>query len=128
MSEDIKLVQDVFYLVILMFRSVTAHAEISYVSTKNEKEEEFELETVKGSHSTKVEAVLKCLMRIRTEDEEAKSLVFSTWPDVLDILATALDENDIPYAALHKNTSTTQSKYKRNIQKFKVSTENFGNL
>ena len=118
----------ILYLVIPMFRSMTAHAEISYVSTKNEKEEEFDLETVKGSHSTKVEAVLKCLMRIRTEDEEAKSLVFSTWPDVLDILATALDENDIPYAALHKNTSTTQSKYKRNIQRFKVSTENFGNV
>ena len=100
-------------------RSITAHAEISYVSTKNEKEE-FDEETVKGSHSTKVEAVLKCLLRIQTEDEEAKSLVFSTWPDVLDILATALDENGIPYAALHKNASATQSKFKRNIQKFKV--------
>ena len=101
-------------------RSVTAHAEISYVSTKVEDEEQFDMEAVKGSHSTKVEAVIKCLLRIRAEDEEAKSLVFSTWPDVLDILATALEENDIAYAALHKNTSTTQNKFKRNIQKFKV--------
>ena len=100
---------------------MTAHAEISYVSTKNEQEDEFDMEDVKGSHSTKVEAILKCLLKIRSEDEEAKSLVFSTWPDVLDILATALDENEIPYAALHKNASTTQGKFKRNIQKFKVS-------
>ena len=90
------------------------------MSTKKEQEEEFDLEKVKGDHSTKVEAVLKCLLRIQTEDEDAKSLVFSTWPDVLDILANALDENQIPYAALHKNASTTQSKFKRNIQKFKV--------
>ena len=100
---------------------MTAHAEISYVSTKNEQEDEFDMEDVEGSHSTKVEAILKCLLKIRSEDEEAKSLVFSTWPDVLDILATALDENEIPYAALHKNASTTQGKFKRNIQKFKVS-------
>ena len=66
-----------------------------------------------------MEAVLKCLVRIRTEDEAAKSLVFSTWPDVLDIIAAALDENDIPYASLHKNASTTQNKFKRNIQRFK---------
>ena len=64
----------------------------------------------------------RCLLRIRTEDEAAKTLVFSTWPDVLDILASALDENSIPYAALHRNTSTTQNKFKRNIQKFKVET------
>ena len=98
-------------------RTVTAHAEISYVSTKVE--QELELEAVKGSHSTKVEAVLRCLMRIRAEDEAAKTLVFSTWPDVLDILATALEENNIPHAALHKGVSATQNKYKRNIQKFK---------
>ena len=64
----------------------------------------------------------RCLLRIRAEDEAAKTLVFSTWPDVLDILASALDENSIAYAALHRNTSTTQNKFKRNIQKFKVET------
>ena len=94
------------------------------MSTKHNTEEEYDLESVKGSHSTKIEAVIKCLLRIRSEDEGAKSLVFSTWPDVLDILASALEENDIPYAALHKNASTTQSKFKRNIQKFKVSVRN----
>jgi len=100
-------------------RSLTSHAEISYVSTKNEHEEEYAIEDVKGSHSTKVEAVLKSLVKIRSDDEDAKSLVFSTWPDVLDILAAALDENDIPYASLHNNAATTQNKFKRSIQRFK---------
>ena len=70
----------------------------------------------------------RCLLRIRAEDEAAKTLVFSTWPDVLDILASALDENSIAYAALHRNTSTTQNKFKRNIQKFKVGTYILGSF
>jgi hypothetical protein len=49
-------------------------------------------------------------------DPNAKSLVFSTWTDVLDILASALVENDIPFAALQD-----QGKFKRNLEKFKVS-------
>ena len=69
---------------------------------------------------SQVEAVIKCLVKIRSDDEDAKSLVFSTWPDVLDILAAALDENDIAYASLHNNAATTQNKFKRNIQRFKV--------
>ena len=63
---------------------------------------------------------MKCLVKIQSDDEDAKSLVFSTWTDVLDILAAALDENDIPYASLHNNAATTQNKFKRNIQRFKV--------
>ena len=39
--------------------------------------------------------------------------------DVLDIIGEALDENDIPYASLHE-AGGNQSKFKRNIQKFKV--------
>merc|ERR1712130_915885 len=81
--------------------------------------DEFHLEEVRGSHSTKVEAVVKSLIKIRNEDGEAKSLVFSTWTDVLDILGAALDENNIPYASLHNSGATTQGNFKRNLQKFK---------
>lgn len=38
-----------------------------------------EMEEVRGSHSTKVEAVVKALLKIRSEDQKSKSLVFSTW-------------------------------------------------
>ena len=57
-------------------------------------------------------------IKIRADDPGAKTLVFSTWTDVLDILASALADNDIPFAALH-----AQRKFKRNLQKFKVSSE-----
>eukprot|EP00095_Tigriopus_kingsejongensis_P004239 maker-scaffold711_size108467-snap-gene-0.24 protein:Tk04239 transcript:maker-scaffold711_size108467-snap-gene-0.24-mRNA-1 annotation:"e3 ubiquitin-protein ligase shprh" len=99
-------------------RSITHQAEISYVSTEvegvNSDEERKALDQVKGSLSTKMEAVVRTIMAIQADDPESKSLVFSTWPDVLDILGSALSENDIPYASL-----TEQAKFKRNLQKFK---------
>ena len=66
------------------------------MSTEQQEEDDFHLEEVRGSHSTKVilvvfhkkvfhflysqvEAVVKSLIKIRSEDSEAKSLVFSTW-------------------------------------------------
>lgn len=73
------------------------------------------MESIKGDLSTKMEAVVKTLLKIQTDDPDAKTLVFSTWADVLNILATALTANDIPFAALH-----AQGKFKRNLQKFKV--------
>ena len=104
-----------------LFRNLTFHSEVSYVKTKTEesKEESAEDEElyshIKGSLSTKIEAVVKTLVKIQTLDPNAKSLVFSTWNGVLDILGEALDQNDIHYAALQAQ----QGKFKRNLQKFK---------
>ncbi|TRY78378.1 hypothetical protein TCAL_01692 [Tigriopus californicus] len=99
-------------------RNITVHGEISYVKTRkeevNSEEEKQALEQVKGSLSTKMEAVVRAIMAIQAEDPNSKSLVFSTWTDVLDILGTALTENSIPFASLHSNV-----KFKRNLQKFK---------
>jgi len=57
---------------------------------------------------------VKTLIKIRNDDPTAKSLVFSTWNSVLDILESALQTNDIQFATLH-----VQGKFKRNLQKFK---------
>merc|ERR1712228_408378 len=70
---------------------------------------------IKGSLSTKIEAVVKTLVKIQTQDPNAKSLVFSAWNGVLDILGEALDHNDIKYAALQSGPV----KFHRNLQKFK---------
>ena len=75
-------------------------------------------EEVKGSLSTKMTAIIRTLIKIQSDEPEAKILVFSTWSDVLDILCSALGENHIQYAALH---ATHKGKFKRNLQKFKVS-------
>ena len=89
-----------------LFRNLTFHSEVSYVKTKTEesKEESAEDEElyshIKGSLSTKIEAVVKTLVKIQTLDPNAKSLVFSTWNGVLDILGEALDQNDIRFFCL----------------------------
>ena len=88
-------------------RNLTFHGEVSYVKTRNDNEDDDNMgdeelyKQLKGRLSTKMEAVVKTLIKIQTLDPNAKSLVFSTWNGVLDILGEALDENDIHYAALH---------------------------
>ena len=70
-------------------RNLTHQAEISYVNTKvdhKSEEDSRAYEAVKGSLSTKMEAVVKTIIKIQNDDPSAKSLVFSTWNDVLDIL------------------------------------------
>ncbi|GFN75464.1 E3 ubiquitin-protein ligase shprh [Plakobranchus ocellatus] len=77
-------------------RFYTPVREISYVTTLKK-----ERVNVKGSHSTKVQAVIECLIKIKQQDPTAKALVFSLWVSVLDILASALAENKISYKSLH---------------------------
>ena len=72
---------------------------------------------VRGSLSTKVESVVKTLLKIQRLDPTAKSLVFSTWNGILDIIGEALDENEIHHASL---ATTGGKNFKRNLQKFKV--------
>ena len=52
---------------------------------------------VNGSWGTKVEAVLKVLLAVRKRGPTAKSLVFSSWNDVLRVVAGALGANDVPF-------------------------------
>ncbi|XP_070568700.1 E3 ubiquitin-protein ligase SHPRH-like [Ptychodera flava] len=77
-------------------RQRTPVREISYVSTdpSSHLDEEDRNINVKGSHSTKVEAVVRTLRKIQQNEPGAKSLVFSTWLDVLDVIAQALKENN----------------------------------
>ena len=75
-------------------RETTALAEIAYVDAcpvKEEDAEEAELK-VKGSHSTKVEAIVRQLLQIRAKDPEAKCLVFSTVRTFSSFLIQFLDK------------------------------------
>ncbi|KAG8583488.1 hypothetical protein GDO81_008442 [Engystomops pustulosus] len=81
-------------------RQTTSHKEISYVFTTEASNEEKDI-PVKGSHSTKVEAVVRTLMKIQSLDPSAKSLVFSTWQDVLDIIAKALQDNGMVFSQIN---------------------------
>ncbi|XP_037376430.1 E3 ubiquitin-protein ligase SHPRH isoform X2 [Talpa occidentalis] len=82
-------------------RQTTSHKEISYVFTSEKASQEEDI-PVKGSHSTKVEAVVRTLMRIQRKDPGAKALVFSTWQDVLDIISKALTDNNMEFAQISR--------------------------
>ncbi|KAJ8399429.1 hypothetical protein AAFF_G00411410 [Aldrovandia affinis] len=101
-------------------RQTTSHAEISYVFTTQMASEGQDI-PVKGSHSTKVEAVVRALKKIQMTDPGAKSLVFSTWQGVLDIIAQALFDNSMEFSqinGIHKfqeNLSSFKYQEKTNI-------------
>ncbi|KAM6185290.1 E3 ubiquitin-protein ligase SHPRH [Rhynchocyon petersi] len=82
-------------------RQTTSHKEISYVFTSEKANQEEDI-PVKGSHSTKIEAVVRTLMRIQLKDPGAKALVFSTWQDVLDIISKALTDNNMEFAQISR--------------------------
>lgn len=71
-----------------------------------------------GSHSTKVEAVVRTLMKIQLRDPGAKALVFSTWQDVLDIISKALTDNNMEFAQISrvKTFQENLSAFKRDPQ------------
>ncbi|XP_029972884.1 E3 ubiquitin-protein ligase SHPRH isoform X2 [Salarias fasciatus] len=81
-------------------RQTTSHAEISYVFTTQSSSQDQDI-PVKGSHSTKVEAVVRTLKKIQVTDPGAKCLVFSTWQSVLDIIAKALFDNNMEFSQIN---------------------------
>ncbi|XP_032001942.1 E3 ubiquitin-protein ligase SHPRH isoform X2 [Hylobates moloch] len=98
-------------------RQTTSHKEISYVFTSEKANQEEDI-PVKGSHSTKVEAVVRTLMKIQLRDPGAKALVFSTWQDVLDIISKALTDNNMEFAQISrvKTFQENLSAFKRDPQ------------
>ncbi|XP_029449895.1 E3 ubiquitin-protein ligase SHPRH [Rhinatrema bivittatum] len=94
-------------------RQTTSHKEISYVFTTEIANQEKDI-PVKGSHSTKVEAVVRTLKTIQNRYPGAKALVFSTWQDVLDIIGKALQVNNMVYAQINGT-----NKFQENLSAFK---------
>ncbi|XP_013876759.1 E3 ubiquitin-protein ligase SHPRH [Austrofundulus limnaeus] len=94
-------------------RQTTTHTEISYVFTTQLSSQDQDI-PVKGSHSTKVEAVVRTLKRIQVTDHGAKCLVFSTWQSVLDIIAKALFDNNMEFSQINGI-----HKFQENLSSFK---------
>ncbi|KAM7403469.1 hypothetical protein PAMA_004094 [Pampus argenteus] len=94
-------------------RQTTSHTEISYVFTTQSSSQDQDI-PVKGSHSTKVEAVVRTLKKIQVTDPRAKCLVFSTWQSVLDIIAKALFDNNMEFSQINGI-----HKFQENLSSFK---------
>ncbi len=56
-----------------------------------------------------------CFREIHRQDPGAKCLVFSSWKEVLEIVESALTDNQIPFTVLGKS-----GKFKQNLKLFKV--------
>ncbi|WCJ20101.1 zinc ion binding DNA binding helicases ATP binding nucleic acid binding [Euphorbia peplus] len=56
--------------------------------------------SVQGSYGTKIGAVTRRILWIKSADPEAKVLVFSSWNDVLDVLEHAFNANGITYVRM----------------------------
>ncbi|XP_056446587.1 E3 ubiquitin-protein ligase SHPRH-like [Gadus chalcogrammus] len=94
-------------------RQTTAHAEISYVFTCEASSRNQDI-PIKGSHSTKVEAVVRTLKKIQLTDPGAKCLVFSMWQCVLDIISKALFDNTMEFSQINGI-----HKFQENLSSFK---------
>ncbi|PSN49431.1 hypothetical protein C0J52_06590 [Blattella germanica] len=98
-------------------RDTTPEDGISYVNLSSktyEPKEDGTAITVRGSHSTKVEAVVHRLLALRAAEPDVKALVFSTWEKVLDVLAQALTENGVSFSRLQPGL-----KHQQILQHFK---------
>ncbi|GFR16355.1 e3 ubiquitin-protein ligase SHPRH [Trichonephila clavata] len=94
-------------------RESTSSKDVYYIDSPHLQEEDID---IKGNYSTKVSSIVKCLIKIRHKDCSAKSLVFSTWADLLYFLEQALDENEIPFVNL-----TNRKNFQKNLDLFKQS-------
>lgn len=70
---------------------------------------------VVGSWGTKIDAVVRQILGVLVENKRAKSLVFSQWTVVLEIVAKALSRNNIPFRFL----GSTDRKAQRAVEDFK---------
>ena len=63
---------------------------------------------VVGSWGSKIEAVIRELLRIKKIDPKTKSIVFSQWNEVLDIIHQGLEKNNIPSVNLCNSNKKKQ--------------------
>ena len=55
---------------------------------------------LQGNFSTKIEAVVRRILWIQQEQPKAKTLVFSTWTNVLKVIGQALSVNNVEFKSL----------------------------
>ncbi|XP_021866581.1 uncharacterized protein [Spinacia oleracea] len=65
--------------------------------------------SVRGSYGTKIEAITRRILWIKSSDPKAKVLVFSSWNDVLDVLEHAFSTNEISYVRMKGGRKPSQA-------------------
>ncbi|KAH9620305.1 hypothetical protein KSS87_014794 [Heliosperma pusillum] len=91
------------------FESI-AFADDSPNITPNVREKNLEASvSVRGSYGTKIEAITRRILWIKSTDQKAKILVFSSWNDVLDVLEHAFVANEISYVRMKGGRRRSQT-------------------
>lgn len=102
------------------------HGEKSYGETINKFQDGDRSElsiSVRGSFGTKMEAVTRRILWIKSVDPKAKILVFSSWKDVLDVLEHSLHANEIKFVTMKggSNSDITIRQFKGTVEEGKQS-------
>jgi len=104
--------------------------QVSFVDTRAASKDEREkdgpgpsspkiVKQIKGSHSTKVEAIIETLLELQDTHPGEKVLIFSTWADMLSIIGRAMEENYIKHSFLSKSSGSS------GINSFQAVTDRF---
>uniref|UniRef100_L7LZM8 Putative dead box-containing helicase-like transcription factor/dna repair protein n=1 Tax=Rhipicephalus pulchellus TaxID=72859 RepID=L7LZM8_RHIPC len=80
-------------------RNSCAHGDVFYVDTAPPPTSHSRF-SVKGSHTTKIGAIIETILEIKADDPSAKALLFSSWSIVIDVLKKALEANEVPHITL----------------------------
>ena len=91
--------------------------EINFVQMSKEDSEEQTIK-IQGSLSTKMEGVVRTMLKIKEKDPQAKALIFSTWLEVLQVLSDSLAQNGV----IHR-TLLNSNNFQSNLSAFKNSEE-----
>jgi len=70
---------------------------------------------IKGMHiqksfGSKVDMIMKHLLWLRTSNRGSKSVIFTQWKDVINVLQKALDGNQIKYSSLEERDGVKKFK------------------
>lgn len=96
-------------------------SEISYIKLNKNGDDQDEVK-INGSYSSKVEAIVRLVLKLKSEDEDVKILIFSTWNAIIKLLKNALEMNNV------ENVTLGSSNTAKIIQKFKVSLHTFSDF
>lgn len=70
-----------------------------------------------GNYSSKIKGIVKEVRNLKMKEPTVKVIVFSNWDVILNVIATAFDDNAISYC----NATKSKIKFVQSIMEFKQS-------
>lgn len=87
------------------------HFDEVYSVTCNKNSEDVCLQ-LKGSYSSKIDEIVRCVLKLRKEESDVKIIIFSHWDNILNVIKRALESNSITYRVNTGNFSKMIHEFK----------------